>query len=454
MALDTYREKRDFARTPEPGPEPAAQGAGPLRFVVQKHRASHLHYDFRLELDGVLKSWAVPKGPSLNPADRRLAMRVEDHPLDYRTFEGTIPEGNYGAGAVIVWDAGAYAVPGLAPDDRAANEQAMRQGLRKGHLRFVLAGEKLRGEFSLVKTRGREPGSTDREEDSWLLIKKADAFAARAALPGDERSVLSGRSLEDVEAGANDGQNGAHAPAAQVQAPPETGKTRSGRPETGPLDIMDLDLHGAPQGKLPSGVKPMLATLVDRPFDRPGWVFELKWDGYRALAEVQGKRVRLYSRKNIDFSPAYEPIAGDLRNLGLNALFDGEIVVIGPDGRPAFPLLQNWASTARGRLVYYVFDLLYLEGYNLQPLPLARRQALLRQVLPERTYVKLSDALGEHGGIVFELAKVLGMEGIVAKDLASPYRPGVRGEDWLKVKTRAQQEAVIGGFTEPRGGRK
>ena len=254
MSLATYRRKRHFEKTPEPaGQRRRAQGA--LRFVVQKHQASRLHYDFRLELDGVLKSWAVPKGPSLDPKEKRLAVMVEDHPLDYRTFEGTIPEGNYGAGNVLVWDEGTYEAPGA--EDRAASEAAVREGLSRGRLHIVLHGHKLRGEFILVKLpRGKG--------NNWLHMKKRDPFASESDVTEQEESVSTGRTLADV-----------------ARKAPARAKAR--RTKT-----------SAAASAMPHNVRPMLAAQVDKPFDHPGWIFEPQWDGYRAVAEISGGKVKLY----------------------------------------------------------------------------------------------------------------------------------------------------------------
>ena len=412
MSLEQYRKKRLFPRTPEPPGTEGDEGKGPLSFVVHKHLASHLHFDFRLELDGVLKSWAVPKGPSLDPGDRKLAMMVEDHPFDYRTFEGVIPKGSYGAGPVMIWDRGSYHAAGSL--DRAASEEALRKGLEKGHLSFVLDGERLKGEFALVRLKGAN-------EKSWLLFKKSDAFARPGKLAGADTSVASGRTMEEIATGGAD--------------PP-------------PVDLAD-----APMAPMPAHLKPMLATLVEGPFDRPGWLFELKWDGYRALAEVSHGSVRLYSRNDKTLNTQFSPIVEALESITFEALFDGEVVVVDPAGRADFQLLQNYLRTGRGSLVYYLFDLLHLDGHDLRGLPLARRKSILRQVLPDLPHVRLSDHVETEGTALFRAASARGVEGIIAKDGSSPYRPGHRGGEWLKVKARLRQEAVIGGFTLPRGKR-
>jgi bifunctional non-homologous end joining protein LigD len=428
MGLKTYRAKRKFGQTPEPrGRE--RQGRGPLRFVVQKHQASRLHYDFRLELEGVLKSWAVPKGPSLNTRDRRLAMMVEDHPVDYRTFEGVIPEGNYGAGAVMVWDEGTYHPVGVT--GRKEAEATLREQLHKGRLRFALEGHKLRGEFALVKLKRGQ-------ENAWLLIKKGDAWASDADVTEENGSVTTGRSLEAV-------------------ARDKTTRVKRGRTGTWqavPRRPAKITARGAPKAPMPHQVRPMLATLVEEPFDRPGWLFELKWDGYRAIAEVGKRGVAFYSRNHNSFEHRFAPLAESLRHLGCEAVLDGEVVVVDAEGKSDFQLLQNYQRTGEGRLRYYVFDLLYLDGRDLRKLPLRRRKELLGKILGDLPDVLLSEHVEERGVAFFQAAAARGLEGIMAKDGVSPYREGVRGEEWLKVKTRRRQEAVIGGFTEPRRSRK
>jgi bifunctional non-homologous end joining protein LigD len=413
MSLAVYRKKRHFTRTPEPQGGKATE-RGHLRFVVQKHHASRLHYDFRLELDGTLKSWAVPKGPSLDPDDKRLAMMVEDHPLDYRTFEGVIPEGNYGAGEVIVWDHGIYHAPGAL--DRKQNEQVLRAGLAKGRLSFVLNGEKLRGEYSLVKLqRG--------EKNAWLLVKKRDRYAAADDVTADDKSVISGLTLDDIAAGRQ------------------------------PRRARKKNVVERGDDPMPRNVKPMLATLVEAPFDRDGWVFEIKWDGYRAVAEVSSDKVRLYSRNHTSFESKFAPIVASLKQLGHDAVLDGEVVAVDAEGRGQFQLLQNYQKTGRGNLVYYVFDLLYLDGRDVRSLPLLERKNLLRDMLPDLPNVRYGEHVPNQGVAFFEAAAARGLEGIIAKDGSSPYRDGARSLDWLKIKTRRRQEAVIGGFTAPRGSR-
>lgn len=428
MSLAKYHQKRHFKKTPEPvGRE--QKGRGPLRFVVQKHQASRLHYDFRLELDGTLKSWAVPKGPSLNPADKRLAMMVEDHPLDYRTFEGNIPKGNYGAGSVMVWDQGTYTSRATA--ERKESERLLRKGLREGQLTFVLSGEKLKGEFSLVRLKRGEG-------NAWLLIKKRDQWASDDDVTAEDRSVVSGRNLEEI--------------AGKIAK--ECPKQSKRKKPSSKSDHQANGLSDAPRGKMPHKVRPMLATLVAEPFDRPGWIFELKWDGYRAIAEVSRKRVALYSRNHKPFEHRFAPLVESLRQLGHEAVLDGEIVVVDSKGKSSFQLLQNYQKTGQGNLRYYAFDLLHLDGNDLRGLPLRRRKELLAEIFAKSPLVLLSEHEEVHGKALFEAAARQGLEGIIAKDGDSPYREGARSHAWLKIKTHRRQEAVIGGFTEPRGSRK
>lgn len=473
MSLEAYQKKRDFSRTPEPGG--GTESVPGLRFVVQKHAASHLHYDFRLELDGVLKSWAVPKGPSLDPALKRLAMMVEDHPFDYRSFEGTIPKGNYGAGEVIVWDEGSYQAPG-APDLKES-ERLLRAGLAKGDLKFVLFGHKLRGEFALVKMRSEK-------DNTWLLIKKKDRWSSTDDVTLDDRSVLSevrmsdaGRTevapsaaaepvsasvsasppppLEVEPAGpASHGQDtaGPAVPTATANAPTATTpKSSTQPPETTPAVPASTSASAEP---MPRGVRPMLATLVEEPFDDPGWIFEIKQDGYRAVAELFHGEVRLYSRNNLSFNRNFPEIVRALGTIGADAVLDGEVVALDEQGRSYFQLLQNHLRSGQGPLTYFAFDLLYLNGKDLRGLPLLTRKEQLRALLLDLPELRYSDHVPERGRDFFELARQHSLEGIVAKRANSAYQTGRRSRDWLKIKIRQQQEAIICGFTEPRGGRK
>jgi bifunctional non-homologous end joining protein LigD len=422
MPLEEYQAKRDFERTPEPAGE-TGSGSGPLRFVIQKHDATRLHYDLRLEADGVLKSWAVPKGPSLDPDERRLAVRTEDHPLSYLDFEEVIPEENYGAGPMIVWDRGTYRVPEV--EEREAAERKMRRGLEKGKLSFILEGEKVRGGFHLVQME---------DDENWLLIKRKDAFTTEEDLRLQARSVKTGRTLEEL--------------LEEERPTPSTSLERL------TVDLSEVDLSGAERAPMPADVSPMLATLTDEVFDREGWLFEIKWDGFRALAELREEGVRLYSRTQQGYESEFGLLVRQLERLDVQALLDGEIVVVDEEGRASFRLLQRYRRTGEGTLAYYVFDLLHLAGHDLRPLPLHRRKALLRQILPESLpRIRYSSHVEERGRALFEQAAEAGVEGVIAKDEESPYREGTRSKAWLKFKTRNCQEAVIGGFTAPRGTR-
>ncbi|HSJ56367.1 MAG TPA: non-homologous end-joining DNA ligase, partial [Anaerolineae bacterium] len=455
MTLQEYNRKRDFRETPEPtGAEPEGTPGQGLRFVIQKHDATRLHYDLRLEVDGVLKSWAVPKGPSMNPEDKRLAVQTEDHPLDYLDFEDVIPKGEYGGGPMMVWDWGTYTVPGAR--DAVAAEEEMRRGLAKGHVTFTLDGEKARGTFHLVHMSGKG-------KDQWLLFHKDDELASDVGLPGDDLSVKTGRTMDEImrqdgghpggQDGGQDGGDGA------ADGPFETGGRRQ-RARTFDIDLDTLDLEGAEEGPMPTSVEPMLASVTDDRFDREGWLFEIKWDGFRAIAEIDpdgaatGAHVRLYSRTQGNYENEFALIVRELDRLEFRAVLDGEIVVVDDEGKSEFRYLQHYRRTGEGTLVYYVFDLLYLEGYDLLYLPLARRKALLAQVLPDLPHVKYSQHVEEEGVAFFRVAAERGLEGVIAKDGQSGYQAGVRSAQWLKFKARQTLEALIGGFTEPRGGRK
>ena len=427
MGLKEYSSKRKFGKTPEPEPGAPREGRR-LLFVVHKHAARALHYDLRLELDGVLKSWAVPRGPSLDPSVKRLAVMVEDHPLDYRDFEGVIPEGNYGAGSVIIWDRGLYRHPSAL--DESESEKLLRDGLRKGDLKFVLEGEKLRGEFALVKM--------GKDEKSWLLLKKKDRHGVKEDILGENRSVVSHKTLEEVfEAGQ--------------------GKS-SGQKKMDQIHLREAleseELKDAPAASMPHDVQPMLATLVREPFDHPDWVFEVKWDGYRAIAEIRDGDVILYSRNRISFNRKFLPVVDALRKFRFEAVLDGEIVVVDDRGHPDFQMLQDYRKSGSGHLLYYVFDLLHFQGHDLTSLPLLKRKELLKRILPSASKIRFSDHVEKDGVLFFNVVKEKGLEGIIAKQAQSAYQMGRRTRQWLKVKTQLTQEGVIAGFTEPRGGRK
>lgn len=416
-SLHDYQKMRDLNRSGEP-PATLQFTDQPLRFVIQKHQASHLHYDLRLELEGVLKSWAVPKGPSLDPLKKKLAVMVEDHPLEYRNFEGTIPEGNYGAGTVMIWDEGTYHIPGTPGKTEAQNK--LKELIEKGHITLVFDGLRIKGTFHLVKLRraGLPNG--------WLLIKKQDQYASANPFPDDIGSIRSGRTMEQIS----------------KNEPPEY------------LNLKNMDIPGAQKNSFPKGpIRPMLAKLVGEPFNREEWIFEIKWDGYRAIAEIRPGSVQLYSRNGMSFLDDYEPVVADLKNIHFEAIFDGEIVVVDSEGKADFNLLQNYRRTKKGNLLYYVFDLLFLQGNDLRSTPLKQRKSLLKLVLPELYHIRYNDHIQQHGVTFYKLAKQNRLEGIMAKDLKSPYLEGKRSSYWQKIKINMQQEFVVGGFTEPKGGR-
>ena len=415
--LKEYISKRSFSSTTEPGGVNTKTGKK-LEYVIQKHDASHLHYDFRLEHSGVLLSWAVPKGPSMNPDDKHLAMRTEDHPFDYRKFEGIIPEGNYGAGNVIIWDKGTYEVVngGKTKEDQ---ERSLEEDLKNGKLSVILDGQKLRGEFSLIK-------SFSKEKNAWLLIKKKDKEASDKDITARAESVVSGRDVADI----ND-------------------KKFNWKDRRDLIKKYDLKKR-----KIKHPVKPMLASLADKPFSDKDWLYEIKWDGYRAIAEVSPGGTRLYSRGNQSFNSKYPDIAGELATGANDIIVDGEIVMLDSDGKPNFNKLQNYNPQKDSSPVYYVFDLLWLEGYDLTEMPLVVRKQFLQEVLPISSLVRFSDHLEENGEKLFKMAAYQNLEGVMAKKSRSNYQIGKRSKSWLKLKTGHRQEMVIGGFTEPQGGRK
>ncbi|SEB18489.1 DNA ligase D [Pedobacter hartonius] len=411
MSLSKYVAKRDFTKTAEPKAGKTKQ-TGSLTFVIQKHDASRLHYDFRLEMDGVLKSWAVPKGPSTDPKTKRLAMMVEDHPYDYRNFEGLIPKGEYGGGTVIVWDEGTYE-PIEPIKGKKAQEKHLLKQLKTGSLKIKLYGEKLEGEFALVKTQGMG-------DNAWLMIKHNDEYASTKDVTKQDESVLSGKTIEDVGKGSDKVWKNGHEESVKQ-----------------------------PESNIPIGMKPMLATLVNEPFDDPDWVYEVKWDGYRALGFVKKGDVELLSRNNKSFNEKFYPIYQLLKEWKISAVVDGEILVLNEKGISNFGHLQNWRSEADGDLVYYVFDLLWYEGKDLMDLPLNERQALLKEVLPvDDDRIRLSKVFNASGIDFFNAAQKMGLEGIIAKKSDSVYVADYRSKEWLKIKVHKRQEVVIAGYTK------
>ncbi|MGB8520179.1 MAG: non-homologous end-joining DNA ligase [Candidatus Tumulicola sp.] len=419
--LRTYRKKRDFGITPEPSGKKVS-AAKRLRFVVQMHRATRLHYDFRLEAAGVLASWAVPKGPTLKPLDRRLAMHVEDHPMDYRDFEGNIPVGQYGAGSVIVWDEGTYTV--LEGDDPAAE-------IAGGKIKFVLHGEKLKGEFTLVRIKARE----GERGDPWLLLKDHDEYEDPKYDPAAHpESVKTGKTLDDV----------ARNPRSKIWNSKQ--KARSAAAPRLPERVK--------RDPLPKLKSVMLATLVDAPFDDDGWLFEIKWDGYRAICTIDGKgRLSLVSRNDIDLLarfPAMDGLAEAFSSVPV--VVDGEIVSLDAKGRSEFQRLQEYQQS-KSSLTYVAFDLLYADGRDLRKTPLEERKALLERTIADENLVLYSKHVVENGTAFFDAAKKRGLEGIVGKKRSSLYQER-RSRDWVKIKAQLEGEFVVGGWTDPRGSRK
>jgi bifunctional non-homologous end joining protein LigD len=428
MGLDKYRSKRDFSRTPEP--KGGEKGGAPGRsYLIQKHAARALHYDLRLELGGVLKSWAVPKGPSLDPGEKRLAVHVEDHPLAYGDFEGIIPEGEYGGGTVLLWDRGEWEPEGDA-----------EKGYRKGHLSFRLHGEKLRGGWTLARMGGQ--GNADGK--NWLLIKKDD----EAARPGDDdlflqenpRSVLSGRSMEEIAAARDLVW---HSGEAQQTAIPA---------------IDPADLPGARRAAQPETITPQPAQLVAVVPAGAEWLHEIKFDGYRLICTIRDGAVRLWTRSGQDWTERFSPIARAAASLPVKqAILDGEVVVVDAQGISDFQALQNvLKSGGKERLLYYLFDLIHCNGFDLSHAPLIERKNLLRQILAgtgtETSPLRYSDHIQGEGERVFQHACRFALEGIVSKRADSSY-VAKRGGSWVKVKCLQRQEFAIGGFSPPAGSR-
>lgn len=439
MSLAVYKKKRSFAKTAEPK---GGKGNGKeLRFVVQKHDASHLHYDFRLEMDGVLKSWAVPKGPSTDPSVKRLAMRVEDHPYDYHNFEGIIPKGEYGGGTVIVWDEGTYEPIDIAEKDIKKQEKELLHELHANKIKFRLKGKKLKGEYALVKTHGRE-------EDAWLLMKLEDRYASTEDILQKDKSVLSKKTIAQVEktSAVTYGQT-----AKEVESPVKLLSKKAKSEPVPKSKLLKLQLKQLSKTPFYQSIKPMLATLVDKPLDDGHWQYEIKWDGYRALAFMNKKVIELKSRNDKSFNEKFYPVCQALKTWGINAIIDGEIVVVNEKGMANFGALQNWRSEADGELIYYVFDILWYNGYDLKALPLTERRNILQQLVPENPLIQFSKAFETSGSEFLEAAQKIGLEGIMAKRKDSLYETGHRTTNWLKIKANKRQEVVIGGYTRNEG---
>jgi len=454
MSLEKYVGKRDFTKTAEPKAG-KSQAKDALTFVIQKHDASRLHYDFRLEMDGVLKSWAVPKGPSTDPKTKRLAMMVEDHPYDYRKFEGIIPEGQYGGGTVIVWDEGTYE-PIEEIKGKKAQEKELLKELKAGSLKIKLHGTKLRGEYALVKTHGMG-------ENGWLLIKHNDDYASKKDITKLDESVLSGKTIAQVEKTSEKVWQHGHEENVEKEkskskkkSPPKPAEEVVGDDANVPVgdtagtDVVAL-IKSALKAAIPKNVKPMKATLVDEPFDDPDWLYEVKWDGYRAVAFINKGDVQLVSRNNLSFDKFY-PIVAALKKWKINAVIDGEVLVLNDKGISNFGALQNWRSEADGQLVYYVFDILWYEGKNLMGLPLRDRLAILKDILPtDNDSIRQSKVFEANGVEFFNAAERIGLEGIIAKKASSVYTSDLRSREWLKIKVHRRQEVVIAGFTKNEG---
>lgn len=397
MSLATYNKKRDFKQTAEPRGKKAT--ASKFGFVVQRHHASHLHYDFRLEMDGVLKSWAVPKGPSLNPSQKRLAVEVEDHPVDYISFKGIIPEGNYGAGKVEIWDKGTF-VPVNEAHETITEKQALA-GLKKGELKFRMKGGKLKGEFVLIKLKNGDK--------NWLLIKHKDDHSVNTVYDAEKAKGKPVKTIASIR-------------------------------------------HGRAT-KLKDFISPMLATITKTPFSDKDWVFEIKWDGYRAVAETGQKDLRLYSRNGIDFSERFPAIHQALQKIKHKAVLDGEIVLLNEKDLPDFQKLQHYENHLNFPLVYYVFDLLELDGKSTEKLSLLERKKLLKKLIGKNKTIRYCDHVDTDGTAFLEQAKAQGLEGIIAKKKDSVYTEGYRSREWLKIKNVQTTEVVIAGYTRPRGER-
>lgn len=433
MGLAQYQQKRHFSRTPEPAGK-TVRNRG-WHYAIQKHDASHLHYDFRLELDGVLKSWAVPKGPSLDPAVKRLAVQVEDHPVSYREFEGIIPQGEYGGGTVMLWDTGKWEPEG---DPRA--------GLKAGKLKFKLYGQKLQGGWTLVRTHR----SQDADKPQWLLIKERDQVS-RPTSEGDilveqPTSAATGRSLEDIAAGKKATATRKKPTAKVTQATPAKTAKRQATAS-----------RSSAAGSLPARIDVQLATLIDSPPTGDEWLHEVKFDGYRMICRIEDGEVRLITRNHNDWTSRLPGLAEAAGQLPVQrAVLDGEVVVVQANGTTDFQALQNAFREGQVQQIkYMVFDLLYLDGQSLMDLPLEDRKRRLKELLQTSEtgdVIRYSDHIEGHGEKFQQQACRLHLEGMISKRRDQPYRPG-RGLDWLKVKCLQTNEYVIGGFTDPRGAR-
>ncbi|HWM91362.1 MAG TPA: DNA ligase D [Thermoanaerobaculia bacterium] len=439
MALQEYKRKRDFKKTPEPaGKVAAAKGNS---FVIQKHAATRLHYDFRLEMEGVLRSWAVPKGPSLDPGEKRLAVHVEDHPLDYGGFEGIIPKGQYGGGTVLLWDRGTWDPEGDPV-----------KAYRKGHIKFRLEGEKLHGGWHLVRLHGDRAGE---DKENWLLFKDNDEFAVPgsgdAVVQEYSASVTTGLTLEEIAANPDRVWQSNREEKVSTKKKPAAKKAA---PKPSAFDLSTLP--GARKAKLPAKAAPQLATLVSDPPRGTEWVHELKFDGYRVLCELKDGKVRIITRNGKDWTDRFGPIAEAIAALpAKEALLDGEAAVLLPNGTTSFQALQNALGEGGENLVFFAFDLLHLDGYDIRPVPLLQRKEALSALLanqPAEGTIRFSDHVLGAGDEFYRHACSYALEGMISKRADLPYQSG-RSKDWLKVKCLKRQEMVIVGFTDPEGSR-
>jgi bifunctional non-homologous end joining protein LigD len=504
VSLDEYKRKRRFEETPEPPPELAKKIGH--RYVVQKHAATRLHYDFRLELEGVLKSWAVPKGPSLDPADKRLAMQVEDHPVSYFDFEGMIPEGNYGGGTVMVWDVGTWEplspvpVKGKFVPGTDAEAAAM---LKNGDFKIRVHGKRIKGDFALIHIKGRRPGSKGTE---WLLIKKHDDEEVDGYdIDKFDTSVLSKRTMKQIggDAGSSEWTSSPPAARGKVKAPwlaetlakldkrkskastterteehrgkkklkklattesAETAEKKISKKSSSAVSASSAVKNslGAVARKMPTVVHPMLAMSDEKPFDNPDWLFEIKWDGYRALAFIEDGKVRLVSRNQNDLTSQFSELQELPKFLkAKTAILDGEIVALDESGRSSFSLIQQRTGIRKGGrrvagrpdlpTLYYAFDLIYLDGFDLHRVTLEERKRMLAGIVSTSGTLRYSDHF-DNGLDLFAAAKQQGLEGILAKTRSSLYEER-RSREWLKIKITQTVDCVIGGYTDPEGAR-
>lgn len=442
MSLREYTQKRDFDRTAEPAPAGAQRKKKEsLQFVVQKHDASRLHYDFRLEMEGVLKSWAVPKGFPWKQGERHLAVHVEDHPIEYAKFEGIIPRGEYGGGTVMVWDVGTYEVV----DDQPVH------ALHRGKLHLRLKGKKLKGEWTLVRTR------SDEEKEHWLLMKTAESVEPISPKRDDE-SVLTHRSMQQiaVQKAATWRSSGQSWETGKRKVAEKRAGTKSATRKKEEPTRSNRKTASTRKTKRLGFLEPMKAKLVNEPPAHGDWIYELKWDGYRALGVKDGRSVEIYSRNETLLTGEFPEIRDALLQLPAErAIVDGEIVALDPEGHATFQLLQARAmGRQRPPIFFYLFDLLHLDGHDLLNLPLCDRKNALEQLLRNGP-----DALRFSASIEGDVRKILreisahGMEGVIGKLRDSTYEPGLRSGTWIKVKCGAEQEFVVGGYTDPQGTR-